>query len=116
MYTVDILNKSRGVFVKLSYIVPVYKVEKYLEECIESILSQTMDDYEIILVDDGSPDSCPQMCDAYAEKYPEKIGKFSQYPRKMCSKRSFPKKRIEKYKKNQKNYCNFERDMLKYRK
>ena len=58
---------------KLSYIVPVYKVEKYLEECIESILSQTMDDYEIILVDDGSPDSCPKMCDAYAEKYPEKI-------------------------------------------
>lgn len=58
---------------KLSYIVPVYKVEKYLEECVESILSQTMDDYEIILVDDGSPDNCPAMCDAYAEKYPEKI-------------------------------------------
>lgn len=58
---------------KLSYIVPVYKVEKYLEECIESILSQTMDDYEIILVDDGSPDACPEICDRYAEKYPEKI-------------------------------------------
>ncbi len=58
---------------KLSYIVPVYKVEKYLEECIESILSQSMDDYEIILVDDGSPDACPAMCDSYAEKYPEKI-------------------------------------------
>lgn len=58
---------------KLSYIVPVYKVEKYLEECIESILSQTMDDYEIILVDDGSPDACPEICDSYAEKHPEKI-------------------------------------------
>lgn len=58
---------------KLSYIVPVYKVEKYLEECVESILSQTMDDYEIILVDDGSPDSCPEMCDGFAQKYPDKI-------------------------------------------
>ena len=58
---------------KLSYIVPVYKVEKYLEECVESVLDQSMDDYELILVDDGSPDNCPAMCDAYAEKYPEKI-------------------------------------------
>ena len=58
---------------KLSYIIPVYKVEKYLEECIESILMQSMDDYEIILVDDGSPDRCPEICDNYADKYPEKI-------------------------------------------
>ncbi len=58
---------------KLSYILPVYKVEKYLVECLESILSQTMDDYEIILVDDGSPDKCPQICDSYAERYPDKI-------------------------------------------
>lgn len=58
---------------KLSYIVPVYKVEKYLDECVESILSQTMDDYEIILVDDGSPDSCPEICDRYAEKHPDII-------------------------------------------
>ncbi len=58
---------------KLSYIVPVYKVEKYLEECVESMLSQSMDDYEIILVDDGSPDACPEICDSYAEKYPGKI-------------------------------------------
>lgn len=56
---------------KLSYIVPVYKVEQYLHQCIDSILSQTMDDYEIILVDDGSPDSCPMICDEYKEKYPE---------------------------------------------
>ncbi len=58
---------------KLSYIVPVYKVEKYIDECVQSILSQTMDSYEIILVDDGSPDNCPEICDSYAEKYPEII-------------------------------------------
>lgn len=58
---------------KLSYIVPVYKVEKYLSQCVESILSQTMDDYEIILVDDGSPDVCPAMCDRFAESYPDRI-------------------------------------------
>ncbi len=51
-----------------SVIVPVYKVEKYLSACIESILAQTFSDYEIILVDDGSPDSCPKICDDYKEK------------------------------------------------
>ena len=51
-----------------SVIVPVYKVEKYLSACIESILAQTFSDYEIILVDDGSPDSCPEICDDYKEK------------------------------------------------
>lgn len=45
---------------------PVYKVEKYLKRCIESILSQTHSDYELILVDDGSPDSCGDICDEYA--------------------------------------------------
>lgn len=49
-----------------SIIVPVYKVEKYLRECIDSILSQKFTDFELILVDDGSPDSCPQICDEYA--------------------------------------------------
>ena len=52
---------------KISVIIPVYKVEKYLEECIESVLKQTYKEIEIILVDDGSPDSCPQICDRYAE-------------------------------------------------
>lgn len=50
-----------------SIIVPVYKVEEYLNECIDSILKQSFVDYEIILVDDGSPDNCPQICDKYAE-------------------------------------------------
>lgn len=51
-----------------SVIVPVYKVEKYLPNCIESVLSQTFSDFELILVDDGSPDLCPQICDSYKEK------------------------------------------------
>ena len=50
-------------------IIPVYKVEDYLERCLSSVLRQTMDGIEIILVDDGSPDSCPAICDAYAGKY-----------------------------------------------
>lgn len=49
-------------------IVPVYKVEKYLKECIDSILNQTFTDFELILVDDGSPDRCPQMCDEAAKQ------------------------------------------------
>lgn len=54
---------------EISVIVPVYKVEAYLPRCVESLLSQTYKDFEIILVDDGSPDACPAMCDAYAKKY-----------------------------------------------
>lgn len=52
----------------ISVIVPVYKVEAYLDRCIESILAQTYEDFELILVDDGSPDNCPAMCDSWAEK------------------------------------------------
>lgn len=54
--------------VKISVIVPVYNVEKYLEKCVESLLNQSLKDIEIILVDDGSPDNCPQICDEYATK------------------------------------------------
>jgi glycosyltransferase involved in cell wall biosynthesis len=50
----------------VSVIVPVYKVEKYLDRCIKSIREQTYTELEIILVDDGSPDSCGRMCDEYA--------------------------------------------------
>ena len=53
---------------KISVIVPIYKVEDYLDRCIESIVGQTYSNLEIILVDDGSPDSCPQLCDEYAKK------------------------------------------------
>ena len=51
---------------KISIIVPVYKVEPYLRRCIDSILSQTFADFELILVDDGSPDRCGEICDEYA--------------------------------------------------
>lgn len=51
---------------KVSIIIPVYKVEEYLPETIESVLGQTYKNIEIILVDDGSPDNCPQLCDNYA--------------------------------------------------
>ena len=51
---------------EISVIVPVYKVEEYLKPCVDSILNQTFHDFELILVDDGSPDNCGQMCEAYA--------------------------------------------------
>ena len=51
-----------------SVIVPIYKIEKYLARCIDSVLSQSFADFELILVDDGSPDSCGEICDAYAQK------------------------------------------------
>ena len=53
---------------KLSFIIPIYNVEKYLPQCVDSILSQTYTDFEVILVDDGSPDSSGKLCDAYAQK------------------------------------------------
>ncbi len=52
----------------ISVIVPVYKVEKYIHRCVDSILGQTFPDFELILVDDGSPDNCGAICDEYAEK------------------------------------------------
>lgn len=52
----------------ISVIIPIYNVEKYLARCVDSIVNQTYKNLEIILVDDGSPDRCPQMCDDYAEK------------------------------------------------
>lgn len=53
---------------KVSIIIPVYNVEKYINRCIDSAIKQTLDSIEIILVDDGSPDSSPRICDDYAEK------------------------------------------------
>ena len=53
---------------KVSIIIPVYKVEKYIDKCIQSIMNQTYRNIEIILVDDGSPDSCGEICDYYAKK------------------------------------------------
>lgn len=58
---------------KLSIIVPVYNVEKFLNKCLDSLVGQTMEDYEIILVDDGSKDASGRICDDYAERYPELV-------------------------------------------
>lgn len=55
---------------KVSVIVPIYNVERYLPRCMNSILNQTLKDIEIILIDDGSPDNCSQMCDEYAKEDP----------------------------------------------
>ena len=52
----------------ISAIVPVYNVEKYLYRCVDSILKQTYENFELILIDDGSPDNCSQMCDELSEK------------------------------------------------
>lgn len=58
---------------KFSILIPVYNVEKYLEQCLKSVVNQTFDDYEVIIVDDGSTDNGSRICDSFAEKYPEKI-------------------------------------------
>ena len=52
---------------QISVIVPVYKVEKYIHKCVDSILAQTFTDFELWLVDDGSPDHCGAICDEYAQ-------------------------------------------------
>ena len=54
---------------KVYFIIPVYNVEKYLRRCINSVLEQTCGENEIVLIDDGSPDSSPRICDEYAKKY-----------------------------------------------
>ena len=53
---------------KLSVIIPVYRVESTLDRCVESVLAQQVAEMEVILVDDGSPDGCPDMCDRWARK------------------------------------------------
>ena len=57
-----------GPMPKISVIVPVYGVEKYLRQCVDSILAQTLNEIEVVLVDDGSPDGCPAIIDEYAER------------------------------------------------
>lgn len=55
----------------ISFIIPVYKVASYISECVESILAQMYKDIEVLLVDDGSPDECPAICDEWARKDPK---------------------------------------------
>ena len=73
LFNVDIMNYTPAI----SVIVPVYNVEKYLSQCIDSILSQTFTDFELLLIDDGTPDRSGEICDEYAEK-DERIRVFHQ--------------------------------------
>lgn len=61
---------------KVSIIVPVYNVEKYLGKCLDSLVNQTLKDFEIIVVNDGSPDNSQKIIDAYVQKYPTLIKAF----------------------------------------
>lgn len=61
-------TRDSGHAPEISIIVPVYKVERFLQQCIDSILNQTFRDFELILVDDGSPDRCPELCDEAARR------------------------------------------------
>lgn len=56
--------------IKVSIIVPIYNVERYLDRCMQSLLNQTLEGIEIIMVDDESPDNCPRLCEEYKAKYP----------------------------------------------
>ena len=55
-----------SIFPQVSIIVPIYKTKEYMDQCMQSLRSQSYSNLEIILVDDGSPDECPALCDAYA--------------------------------------------------
>lgn len=61
-------TKKKNPAVLVSVVVPVYKTEKYLKKCVDSILVQTYPNLEILLIDDGSPDHCGEICDEYAKK------------------------------------------------
>lgn len=63
-----LLTNMQEMTSKVSIIVPIYNVEKFLNRCIDSLLNQTLREIEIILIDDESPDNCPQICDEYAQR------------------------------------------------
>ena len=71
----------------VSVLVPVYKVEPWLRRCVDSILAQTFSDFELILVDDGSPDRCPEICDEYARRDP-RVRVFHQENRGLAGART----------------------------
>lgn len=64
---IRVVQKMEMTSPEISVIVPVYKVEPYLERCVQSILSQTFTDFELLLIDDGSPDRCPELCEEFAQ-------------------------------------------------
>ena len=62
--------------IKVSIVAAVYNLEKYLPRCLDALVNQTLQEIEILCVDDGSTDSAPQIIDEYAKKYPEKVKAF----------------------------------------
>ncbi|HOJ48436.1 MAG TPA: glycosyltransferase family 2 protein [Bacillota bacterium] len=68
----------------ISFIVTVYNLEKYIAKCLDSILNQNFDDYEIVVVDNASTDNSARICQTYAEKYPDKV-RFYQVPKEMAA-------------------------------
>ena len=79
----------------LSIIVPAYNVEKYVVNTLDSCLNQNFDDYEIIIVDDGSTDSTPDILDVYAEKYPNTVRVFHLENGGVSSARNYGIKKAE---------------------
>ena len=75
--------------IKVSIVVPVYNVEKYLDKCLYSLANQTLDDYEVIVVNDGSPDNSQQIIDRYVKEYPEIIRSFIKENGGLSSARNF---------------------------
>ena len=73
----------------VSIIVPCYNVEKYLEQCVESLVNQTIDNYEVLLIDDGSTDQTPKMCDAFAKKYKKKVKAYHKKNGGLCDARNY---------------------------
>ena len=74
---------------KFSVIVPIYNVEKYLSKCFDSILNQTYSDFEIIAVNDGSPDNSQEIIDQYKANYPQKIKAFTKQNGGLSDARNF---------------------------
>ena len=62
--------------IKVSVIVPVYNVEKFIDKCLDSLVNQTLKEIEIIVVNDGSPDNSQKIIDEYVKKYPDKVKSF----------------------------------------
>ncbi len=80
---------------KFSVIVPVYNVEKYIANCLDSILSQSFDDYEVLIINDGSPDNSQEIIDGYVERNPEKIKGFVKENGGLSDARNYGVKRAE---------------------
>ncbi|MCM1059370.1 MAG: glycosyltransferase family 2 protein [Eubacterium sp.] len=78
----------------VSVVVPVYNVKKYLSKCVESIMSQTYDNYEVLLIDDGSTDGSSEMCDRFAEQY-EKIFAYHKENGGLSDARNFANKYLK---------------------